>query len=144
MVRSAQRALLVAAFAVVYVLWGSTYLAVALGLRSVPPFLLGLSWLRTANLPPAGAWPHAALSGLLLFAGCHGTLAYAQQRVPSGLAAVLLATIPFWIALLSLFVPADGQRARGPGAWRQWSRVSLAWRSLHGAAPAAAGLRSSR
>jgi drug/metabolite transporter (DMT)-like permease len=107
------------------VLWGSTYLAVALGLQSVPPFLLmggrsfaagaillGLSWLRTARLPPRGAWLHAALSGVLLFAGCHGTLAYAQQRVPSGLAAVLLATIPFWIALLTFVMPADGQRPR--------------------------------
>jgi drug/metabolite transporter (DMT)-like permease len=125
MVQPARRAQLVTGFAAVYVLWGSTYLAVALGLRSVPPFLLmggrsllaaaillGLSWLRTARLPPARAWPHAALSGLLLFAGCHGTLAYAQQRVPSGLAAILLATIPFWIALLSLVAPSDGQRPR--------------------------------
>ena len=125
MIYPARRAQLVTAFAAIYVLWGSTYLAVALGLRSVPPFLLisgrsvtaglillGLSWLRTARFPPAGAWPHAALSGLLLFAGCHGTLAYAQQRVPSGLAAVLLATIPFWIVLLNFIAPTDGQRPR--------------------------------
>jgi drug/metabolite transporter (DMT)-like permease len=114
---------LVAAFAAIYVLWGSTYLAVALGLRSVPPFLLmggravaagaillGLSWRRTSGLPPAGVWPRAAAGGLLLFAGCHGALAYAQQHVPSGLAAVVLATIPFWIALLDFAAPTGAAR----------------------------------
>src|SRR5215212_281547 len=94
----AGRARLAAAFAAIYVLWGSTPLAVG-------AVLLGLSWLRTSALPPAGAWPHAMGSGLLLFAGCHGALAYAQQHVPSGLAAVVLATVPFWIALLALLAP---------------------------------------
>src|SRR5690348_14181582 len=95
----AGRTRLVAAFVAIYLVWGSTYLAVALGLQTVPPFLLmggrsvaagaillGLAWLRTSTLPPAGAWPHAAASGLMLFAGCHGAAAYAQQHVPSGLA----------------------------------------------------------
>jgi drug/metabolite transporter (DMT)-like permease len=83
-----------------------------MGGRSVAAgaILVGLSWLRTSGLPPAGAWLHAAASGLLLFAGCHGALAYAQQRMPSGLAAMVLATIPFWIALLDLVAPTDGRR----------------------------------
>jgi drug/metabolite transporter (DMT)-like permease len=44
---------------------------------------------------------------MLLFVGCHGTLAYAQQYVPSGLAAVMLATVPFWIVLLNALAPTD-------------------------------------
>jgi drug/metabolite transporter (DMT)-like permease len=125
MLQPLRRARFAAAFAAIYVLWGSTYLAVALGLQSLPPFLLmgsrsliaglilvGLWWLRTLDLPPAGAWLKAAIGGLLLFAGCHGALAYAQQRVPSGLAAVVLATIPFWIALLDFAVSGDDQRPR--------------------------------
>jgi len=47
----------------------------------------------------------------LFFVGCHGVLAYAQQRVPSGLAAVLLATIPFWIVALKLSCPATTGQA---------------------------------
>jgi drug/metabolite transporter (DMT)-like permease len=46
-------------------------------------------------------WRHATISGMLLFVGCHGTLAYAQRYVPSGLSAIILATIPFWIVLVN-------------------------------------------
>jgi drug/metabolite transporter (DMT)-like permease len=59
-----------------------------------------------------GAWRSAAVSGLLLFVGGHGTLAYAQQFVPSGLAAVVLATVPFFIVLLDISSPKKEQRAR--------------------------------
>ena len=116
---------LVAAYAAVCVLWGSTYLALALGLQSIPPFLLTavrsiaggivlltLEQVRRPGLPPLRAWASAAIGGLLLFVGCHGTLAWAQQRVPSGLAAVMLATIPLWIVLLSFVVRTD-RRPRG-------------------------------
>ena len=117
---------LVAAYAALCLLWGSTYLALALGLHSIPPFLLtaarsivagllllGLERVVRPGLPPARAWASAAAGGLLLFAGCHGTLAWAQQRVPSGLAAVMLATIPLWIVLLTLVVATDRRpRAR--------------------------------
>src|SRR5262249_50550111 len=97
----------------------------ALGLQSIPPFLLtatrsiaggvlllGLERLRRRGLPPLRAWVSAAAGGVLLFVGCHGTLAWAQQRVPSGLAAVMLATIPFWIVLIKLVAPED-QRPSG-------------------------------
>jgi drug/metabolite transporter (DMT)-like permease len=107
------------AFAAIYAIWGSTYLAVALALQSLPPLLLvgarslaagliliGIEWLRAGSLPAAGVWMSAALGGLLLFVGCHGSLAYAQQYVPSGLAAVIFATVPFWFALLNFAAPA--------------------------------------
>jgi len=127
-----------AAFAVIYLVWGGTYLAVALALHAIPPFLLmgsrslvggGLlltaAWFgsRTVDAP---TWVRAAICGLLLFVGCHGILAYAQQRVSSGLAAVLLATIPFWIALIGAVMPG-GQR---PG----WKQLGLLAAGLAGVA----------
>src|SRR5205085_206931 len=114
------RAQLAAAFAAIYLLWGGTYLAIALGLQSIPPFLLigsrsilggmvlfAFSQRRGLALRPWQDWSHAALSGVLLFVGCHGALAYAQRSVPSGLSAIILATIPFWIVLVNA---ATGQR----------------------------------
>jgi len=119
MVDRSGRGSVIAAFATIYVIWGSTYLAVALALQSLPPFLLigtrsviaglillGIEWLRGGELPPTNVWMSAALGGLLLFVGCHGALAYAQQYVPSGLAAVIFATVPFWFALLNFAAPA--------------------------------------
>jgi drug/metabolite transporter (DMT)-like permease len=127
-----ERSRFIAAFAAIYIIWGSTYLAVALGLRSIPPFmlmgtrsvaagviLLGVAYFRDPALPSASTWVSAAVGGVLLFVGCHGTLAYAQQHVPSGLAAVILATIPFWFVLLDFLVPTV-QRATRP-----WTLVGL-------------------
>jgi drug/metabolite transporter (DMT)-like permease len=109
---SISRVHLAGAFSAIYLLWGGTYLAIALGLQSIPPFLLigarsilgGAVLLALSGLRPLVRswedWRHATTSGALLFLGCHGTLAYAQQYVPSGLSAIILATIPFWILLL--------------------------------------------
>jgi drug/metabolite transporter (DMT)-like permease len=118
------RSRLIAAFAAVYLIWGSTFLALALGLQTIPPLLLmaarsiaagaillAIEQVRRPGFPPGRAWASAAVSGLLLFVGCHGALAYAQQYVPSGLAAVMLATVPFWIVLLNLSAGTD-PRAR--------------------------------
>ena len=101
-----------AAFAAIYLLWGATYLAVAVAIRSIPPLMLmatrsivgGLILLACVKLAgrPTGSprtWAFAAACGVLFFVGCHGVLAHAQQHVPSGRAAVLLATIPFWIVI---------------------------------------------
>jgi drug/metabolite transporter (DMT)-like permease len=128
------KARMLAAFAAVYLIWGSTYLAIALGIETIPPFLLmGLrsliggallfGWARPAWLdrqavrgredwPGARAWAHAAICGLLFFGGCHGVLAYAEKKVPSGIAAIVLATIPFWIVLLKL-VLGGAKRPQG-------------------------------
>jgi drug/metabolite transporter (DMT)-like permease len=137
----------IVAFATIYAIWGSTYLALALALQSLPPFLLvgvrsiagglillGIERSRSGALPPAGAWMPAALGGLLLFAGCHGSLAYAQQYVPSGLAAVMIATVPFWFVLLNVAMPRSHRPNIGnllapiPGlagvALIAWRRVS--------------------
>jgi drug/metabolite transporter (DMT)-like permease len=117
---SDRRWIIAGAFALVYVVWGSTYLAVALAVHSIPPFLLmgarsllgGLALVlgaRWSGSPTASVadWARAAVCGVLFFVTCHGVLAYAQQYVPSGIAALLLATIPFWIALIGTLLPGS-------------------------------------
>ncbi len=142
---------LAAAFAAIYLVWGSTYLAIALALPAIPPFtlmgsrslagglvLFGLARARGAR-PGWRDWLAGAACGLLFFVGCHGVLAVAEQRVPSGLASILLATIPFWTALIGLVLPLEKPtRPRTllllvPG----FAGVALiAWRELAGAGPA--------
>jgi drug/metabolite transporter (DMT)-like permease len=114
----------VAAFAAIYIVWGSTYLAVTVVLSSIPPFLLmgsrsvvgglilfALGQRKGTPIPPS-LWFTAGISGLLLFLGCHGVMAYAQQRVPSGITAIIMATMPFFIAILGFILPARQKPAR--------------------------------
>jgi drug/metabolite transporter (DMT)-like permease len=105
---------LVAAFAALYVLWGSNFLAIRYAAAAMPPFLmmavrsliagaLLFAWARMAEgvRPTRGEWPAAAAVGTVLFLGCHGLLAWAEQTVPSGVAALVLATVPVWMTLLA-------------------------------------------
>src|SRR5262245_46843550 len=93
---------LVAAFTAVYVIWGSTYLAIRIALETLPPFymagfcfltagalLYGWARLRGAGKPDFGHWRSAALVGALLFLGGNGGVVWAEQRVSSGLAALM-------------------------------------------------------
>src|SRR5437899_4137943 len=95
------------AFAIIYLVWGSTYFAIRVGVREVPPFLLaamrfvvaGLvlyGWMlaRGERSPGARQWASAFLLAVLIFVFDYGLLFWAEQRVPSGVAAVVLATIP--------------------------------------------------
>lgn len=113
----ADRWKIVAAFGAIYFLWGGTYLAIAVGLQTIPAFLLmgtrsvigGAVLLLLSKFwgfaaRPPRDWMHGAISGVLLFVGCHGALAYAEHFIPSGLSAVVLATIPFWIVLVNLAI----------------------------------------
>ena len=110
---SAHQAKLVGAFFLIYVVWGSNFLAIRYAIETIPPFLLmgirsllaGLClylWasLRSDERPTLAHWKAAAVVGVLLFLGCHGLLAWAQQRVPSGVAALAMATLPVWMTLL--------------------------------------------
>lgn len=141
MVEKIDRTKLVAAFSAIYFLWGGTYLAIAIGLRSIPSFLLvgsrsilagvillALSQLRRLPARSWRDWREAAISGLLLFVGCHGSLAYAQHFVPSGLSAIILATIPFWIVLVNLAIGDKRQMKRLAGLVPGFFGVALiAW-----------------
>src|SRR6478672_6339162 len=103
------------AFAVIYFVWGSTFLAIRIGVQEVPPFLLaalrfftaGLvmyAWLRLKGTPAPSLrqWVSASGLGALIFLLDYGCLFWAEQRVPSGVTAVVLATIPVFIALLEI------------------------------------------
>src|SRR5713101_1786535 len=103
------------AFAMIYFVWGSTFLAIRVGVHEVPPFLLaamrfftaGLvmyAWLRLKGTPvPARReWVAASALGALIFVVDYGCLFWAEQRVPSGVTAVVLATIPVFITLMEI------------------------------------------
>ena len=114
MTEAPARRSLVAAFAAIYLLWGSTFLALRYAVESVPPLatiavrcVLGamilFGWLamrRSLVSTTRRQWVTATVSGALLFLGGHAILAWAEQRVPSGRAALLLATIPLWLVVI--------------------------------------------
>src|SRR5271156_432808 len=100
------------AFAIIYFVWGSTFLAIRVGVREVPPFLLaairflvaGLilyGWMiaRGERSPSRRQWASASLLAILIFVLDYGLLFWAEQRVPSGIAAVMMATVPVFMAL---------------------------------------------
>jgi drug/metabolite transporter (DMT)-like permease len=104
------------AFAIIYFVWGSTFLAIRIGVREVPPFLLaGLRfliagaalylWARARGMPAPTLreWRAASLLSILMFVLDYGLLFWAERRVPSGIAAVMLATIPVFMALGEVF-----------------------------------------
>jgi len=103
------------AFAIIYFVWGSTFLAIRIGVHEVPPLLLasmrflaaGLAlflWMisRGERFPSARQWAAASLLAFLIFVCDYGLLFWAEQRVPSGIAAVMMATIPVFIALCEI------------------------------------------
>ncbi len=114
-----------AAFAAIYLIWGSTYLGIRFAIETLPPFLMAgvrfivagtalYGWLRLRGVPrPTRAnWAAAALVGALLLLGGNGIVTWAEQRVPSGLAALLVATVPLWMVLLDWLRPG-GTRPSG-------------------------------
>jgi drug/metabolite transporter (DMT)-like permease len=100
------------AFAIIYFVWGSTFLAIRVGVREVPPFLLAAIRFVVAGLalygwtiangersPSGREWMSASLIAILIFVFDYGLLFWAEQRVPSGIAAVMMAMIPVFMAL---------------------------------------------
>lgn len=119
------RARLIAAFAVVYVVWGSTYFAIRVGLESLTPFALGAvrfllagavlyAWARRRGAPRPGRaqWAAAALTGTLMLLLGNGALIVAEQRAPSGLVALMVTSVPLWMVLLDWLRPG-GTRPDG-------------------------------
>ena len=114
----------VASFAAIYLIWGSTFLAIRWAVETIPPFpmmamrcllgggvLLALSRMREphSSWPTARQWLGASGVGVLLFVGCHGLLAREEQHVPSGVAALFLATIPLFVPLLAWGLTGAGR-----------------------------------
>src|SRR5229473_1868569 len=100
------------AFSIIYFVWGSTFLAIRAGVREVPPLLLAsmrffvagvvlYGWLRLKGTPSPSRreWVSASLLAVCIFVVDYGLLFWAEQRVPSGIAAVMMATIPVFMAL---------------------------------------------
>jgi drug/metabolite transporter (DMT)-like permease len=128
----------VVAFAAIYLIWGSTYLAIKVAVETIPPFFMAsarfliagsvlyvLTRLRGAARPALQHWIAAAIVGALLLLGGNGSLSWSEQRVPSGLAALLLATIPIWMVLLD-------------SGWKGWNKQG--GRVLGGLAMGLAGI----
>jgi drug/metabolite transporter (DMT)-like permease len=103
------------AFGIIYFVWGSTFLAIRVGVHEVPPLILASMRFLVAGLvlylwtvargersPSRRQWMSASLLALLIFVFDYGLLFWAEQRVPSGLAAVMLALIPVFIALAEI------------------------------------------
>jgi drug/metabolite transporter (DMT)-like permease len=113
------RARLIAAFVAVYVIWGSTYLAIRFAVQTLPPLLMAsarfviagvivLLWARFrdgATWPTRVEWRVGLISGTLLLLGGNGGVSWAEQRVPSGIAALLVAVVPVFMVLLEWIRP---------------------------------------
>lgn len=105
---------IVLAFAAIYLIWGSTYLAIKFAIATIPPFLMAgarflvagaimyvFARLRNSERPTPLHWRSATIIGGLLLMGGNGGVTWAEQYVPSGLTALLIATVPLWITVLN-------------------------------------------
>ena len=103
------------AYAAIYFIWGSTYLAIRFAIETLPPLLMAAArfivagallyawtWARGAPRPTAAQWRAASVVGGLLLVGGNGAVVVAQQWVPSGLAALLVGTVPLWMVVVDL------------------------------------------
>jgi drug/metabolite transporter (DMT)-like permease len=105
----------IAAFAAIYLFWGCTFLAIRYAVEEVPPLLTiafrcvggalvlyaWLAWRGELERSTRSQWVTSVIAGAFLFVGCHGVLAWAEQRVSSGQAALFLTCIPLWLVLLT-------------------------------------------
>jgi len=133
----------VLALASVYLVWGSTYLAIRFGLEGYPPFLMGslrfiaaglaffafLRW-RGHAAPTRAQWRNAAFMGLFMMLLGNGLVNVAEQSVSSGLAAVAVASMPLWAGLFGVLrgQPSQPRRMAGPGV----GFAGVVWLNIHG------------
>ncbi len=107
---------IILAFGAIYLIWGSTYLGIRFAIETIPPFFMmgcrsllagGVlyAWARWRGVdrPQLIHWVRAAFIGVLLFLGGHGALAWSEQIIPSGIAAIIVATNPIWMTTLQAF-----------------------------------------
>lgn len=108
-----RRVTIVVAFLTIYLIWGTTFLAIRIAVETLPPFtmaglrfflaggvMLPILLARGGRFPSLLHWRSAAIVGGLMLTGGIGLVSFAEQRIPSGLAALMVATIPVWITLL--------------------------------------------
>jgi len=120
-----------AALIAVYIVWGSTYLAIRFTIETIPPFLsAGMRFLISGAIlyfwrrlsgdhaPTRIEWRSATIIGLLLLLGGNGALVWAEQRIPSGIASLFIATTPLWMVLIDSVRPG-GVRT----SWITWLGV---------------------
>jgi len=104
------------AFSIIYFVWGSTFLAIRVGVQQVPPFLFAAlrfivagaalyGWMRVTGTPrpSTNEWRSISLLAILIFVCDYGLLFWAEKRVPSGIAAVMMSTIPVFMTLAEIF-----------------------------------------
>ena len=114
----ASRAQIVAAFTSIYVIWGSTYLAIRYAVETIPPFIMGgvrflisgamlYLWARSRGAPRPTRlhWRNAIIAGGFLLLGGNGAVVWAEQFVPSGLTALLVSILPFWLVIIEWIRP---------------------------------------
>lgn len=114
----ASRTQILAAFASIYLIWGSTYLAIRFAVETIPPFIMGgtrfavsgallYAWARYrgAPRPTARHWRNALIAGGFLLVGGNGAVVWAEQYVPSGLTALLVSILPFWLVIIEWLRP---------------------------------------
>ncbi len=113
MPEAAPRSRVIAAFAAVYLIWGSTYLAIRVAIETIPPFVMAgvrfiiagtllFAWARARGAPAPGRrhWAAATFIGVLLLTLGNGAVVWSEQRVASGLTALLVAMVPVWTVLV--------------------------------------------
>lgn len=123
------KARIIVALLAVYISWGSTYLAIRIALEDLPPFfMMGIRFLvvgiglylylriRGASVPNHFQWINATMIGGLLLLGGSGGVAFAEQWVSSGIAALMIATTPLWTVLFA-------------GIWKRWP-IKVEWAGL--------------
>jgi drug/metabolite transporter (DMT)-like permease len=126
------------AWGAICVIWGTSYLGIKIALETLPPLLITglryavagallLGWMiaRRQGLPPARNWPALAAVGVLMLSVGNGFLVAAQQYVPSGFAAVLVATTPFWMVAIEARQRGGERLGR-----RQWAGLTVGFAGL--------------
>ena len=143
--QNAPRGLVLAAFAAIYLIWGSTYLGIRFAVETIPPFILGgarfllagailYAWLRFKGVPNPSIvhWRNAAIVGVLLLGVGNGGVNWAEQKLASSLTALLIAITPLWFVLLDWLRPRGtilgefvGRECAGPAGAKKSARADV-------------------
>lgn len=134
--RPASPAAIWAGMVVLYIVWGSTYLGMRFAIETMPPFLMAAvrflisggvlyAWrrLRGDPAPTRSHWKSAAVIGLFLLLGGNGGVVWAEQRIPSGVAALLVGAVPLWFVILDAALRRFAPRRATTQALPGWTAL---------------------